>query len=196
MIIKENEILLPMVMPYMTEKDWLLCAKESIHIGLVFNKGIDGASNSDAATWLENHDNISHPETNRELKDEINLPSGYLSTEQMTAMLNTLPTDLTFIDNEDIIRYYSEGKHQVFTRTRTIIGRNIYLCHPPKLVPVIKKLIDDFRAGRKDADIVPVRRGSRIDLVRYYAVRDDSGSYVGTLEVTEEISGILELLKE
>ncbi|MCD8562009.1 MAG: protein phosphatase 2C domain-containing protein, partial [Acholeplasmataceae bacterium] len=63
------------------------------------------------------------------------------------------------LDDEDIIRYYSEGKHQVFTRTRTIIGRNVYLCHPPKLVPVIRNMIEDFRSGRKDSQIVPVRKG-------------------------------------
>ncbi|MDD2393150.1 MAG: DUF438 domain-containing protein [Eubacteriales bacterium] len=195
MIIKENEILLPMLLPLMSDSDWLLVAKESVHIGYVFNKGIEGSSNSDAATWINsNEDGCGSADL--KYRDEINLPSGFMSTDQMTAMLNTLPTDLTFIDDEDIIRYYSEGKHQVFTRTRTIIGRNVYLCHPPKLVPVIRNMIEDFRSGRKDSQIVPVRKGSKLDLVRYYAVRDDEGTYIGTLEVTEEISGIIDLVRE
>ena len=82
----------------------------------------------------------------------------------------------------------------MFARTRTIIGRNVFLCHPPQLVPRIRQLIASFRRGRKDQAIVPVRKGNRLDLVRYYAVRDESGAYMGTVEVTEEISGIIDLV--
>ncbi len=190
MIVKENHILLPMLKPHMSEEDWLLVARESSIIGYALNKGVEGASNSDAMTWLQNATHEGKRQTSS--AGTIELPSGQLSLAQLTAMLNTLPTDLTFIDHDDIIRYYSEGKHQVFTRTRTIIGRDVYLCHPPQLVPVIRKLIEAFRGGSKDEEVVLVRKGSRLNLVRYYAVRDDAGQYVGTVEVTEEISEIVE----
>lgn len=193
MIVQENDILLPMLAGVMTEADWILAAQESVHIGYIFNKGITGASNSDAATWLlEKTGGVMQEPVQPE--DKIRLPSGNFTVAQLTAMLNTLPTDLTFIDNDDVIQYYSEGEHQVFTRTRTIIGRNVYLCHPPLLVPRIKKLIEAFRSGQKDEAIIPVRKGSRLDLVRYYAVRDEQGTYMGTVEVTEEVSGLLEKL--
>lgn len=190
MIVQENDILLPMLAGVMSEADWILAAQESVQVGYVFNKGITGASNSDAATWLLEKTGgvIQEPV---QPADTIRLPSGHFTVAQLTAMLNTLPTDLTFIDSDDVIRYYSEGKHQVFTRTRTIIGRNVYLCHPPLLVPRIRKLIEAFRSGQKDEAIVPVRKGSRLDLVRYYAVRDEEGTYLGTVEVTEEVSGLL-----
>jgi hypothetical protein len=193
MIVQENDILLPMLAGVMNDADWILAAQESVHIGYVFNKGITGASNSDAATWLLEKTGGVMQEPDQP-EDKIRLPSGNFTVAQLTAMLNTLPTDLTFIDSDDVIQYYSEGKHQVFTRTRTIIGRNVYLCHPPLLVPRIKKLIEAFRSGQKDEAIVPVRKGSRLDLVRYYAVRDDEGTYLGTVEVTEEVSGLLEKL--
>ena len=194
MIVQENGILMPMLLGVMSEADWILAAQESEQIGYVFNKGIAGASNSDSATWLLDKTGgvLQEPE---QPTDKIKLPSGNFSVAQLTAMLNTLPTDLTFIDSEDIVQYYSEGKHQVFTRTRTIIGRNVFLCHPPLLVPRIKRLIEAFRSGGKDAAIVPVRKGSRLDLVRYYAVRDDQGTYLGTVEVTEEISALVEKFK-
>lgn len=195
MIVKEEDILLPMLMPHMTDEDWLVVAQESRHIGYVFNQGIEGGSQSDALTWQLSHEG-QKTETQSTPEDGIRLPSGHLTIDQLTAMLNTLPTDLTFADSNDIIQYFSEGKHQVFTRTRTIIGRDLYLCHPPQLVPVIKKLIADFRSGKKDQEIVPVRKGSLLNLIRYYAVRDDQGAFVGTLEVTEEISGILECLQD
>lgn len=193
MIIQENEILIPMLLGVMSEADWILAAQESIHIGYVFNKGIEGASNSDIATWLmEKTGGVDqHPV---QPVDKINLPSGNFTVVELTAMLNTLPTDLTFIDKDDTVQYYSEGKHPVFGRTRTIIGRNVYLCHPPLLVPRIKKLIEAFKSGKQDEAVVPIRKGNRLDLVRYYAVRDEQGTYLGTVEVTEEISGLMDRL--
>jgi DUF438 domain-containing protein len=192
MIIKENDILLPMLMNYMEMDDWILVARESSQIGYAFNKGIEGASNSDAMTWLNKQQEVDdRPHLSSE-NTTIELPSGRLTPDQLTAMLNTLPTDLTFIDEADVVQYYSEGKHQVFKRTRTIIGRDVYLCHPPHLIPVIRELIRSFKNGERDSKIVAVRRGGRLDLVRYYAVRDDHGKYIGTVEVTEEISEIIE----
>lgn len=193
MIVKENEVLMPMLLTHMKEADWVLAAQESTIIGYVFNQGIEGASNSDAQTWLNAH--LGEKEALPEKEEgKIQLPSGNLTVEQLNAMLNTLPTDLTFTDENDIIQYYSEGKHQVFTRTRTIIGRDLYLCHPPALVPTIKKLIGEFRSGEKDEEVVAIRKGNLINLVRYYAVRDGEGKYMGCVEVTEEISGTLEML--
>lgn len=199
MVIKENEIMMPMLMHYMADEDWKLAAQEGIRIGYVQNQGIPGASNSDAQTWLSQQVQKVSPSdqsqgTDADTDGTIVLPSGRLTADQLTIMLNTLPTDLTFIDEDDVIRYFSEGKHMVFARTRTIIGRNVYLCHPPHLVPTIRKLIESFKAGEKDSMIVPVRIGNRINLVRYYAVRDNRGAYRGTVEVTEEISEILDIM--
>jgi len=204
MILKENSILMPMLKPCLSDEDWIVVAQEGLRIGYVLNQAIPGATNSDAVTWL--NDRLDGREKDaqgkavpvesgdsQETKGKICLPSGRFTEAQLTAMLNTLPTDLTFIDSNDVIQYYSEGKHQVFARTRTIIGRNVYLCHPPQLVPTIRALIESFKSGERDAKVVPVRRGSRLDLVRYYAVRDEHGAYLGTVEVTEEISGILNL---
>lgn len=191
MIVKENDILLPLLFEHMTESDWVLTAQESRIIGYVFNQGIEGASNSDAETWLMTKTK-GVSQVLPAVDDSVNLPSGHLTLEQLTAMLNTLPTDLTFVDSDDVIRYYSEGKHQVFLRTRTIIGRDLYLCHPPQLVPTIRKLIKAFKAGEKDEEIVLMKKGSLHNLIRYYAVRNEQGEYLGALEVTEEISAIIE----
>lgn len=198
MVVKERDILIPMLDHHMTERDWELVAQESSIIGYVFNKGIEGASNSDAMTWLKQQsgESISAIETDTAaVSGRVIMPSGDITIDQLTAMLNTLPTDLTYIDSDNVVRYYSEGKHQVFTRTRTIIGRDVLLCHPPQLIPKIKKLLEEFRSGAKDYEIVPVKIGSKLNLVRYYAVRNEQGEYMGTVEVTEEMSEILELIE-
>ncbi|NLW11903.1 MAG: DUF438 domain-containing protein, partial [Clostridiaceae bacterium] len=156
------------------------------------------ASNSDAMSWLQQQSgqSIAAVDSDNNNDGRVIIPSGDLTLDQLTAMLNTIPTDLTFIDSDNIVRYYSEGKHQVFTRTRTIIGRDVFLCHPPQLIPKIKKLIEAFRSGEKDLEIVPVKIGSKLNLVRYYAVRNKLGEYIGTVEVTEEMSDILELIEQ
>lgn len=195
MIEKEEKILIPMLLEYMKEEDYILAAQESVHMGYVFNQGIEGASTSDANTWLLKKTGGEMQESDY-IKGKIKLPSGDFTELELNAMLNTLPTDLTFADKDDIVRYYSEGKHQVFTRTRTILGRDLYLCHPPQLIPVIKELIADFKSGKKDEMIVPMRKGDRLELIRYYAVRGEDGKYIGTLEVTEEISDQLEMFKD
>ncbi|MDO5649870.1 MAG: DUF438 domain-containing protein [Gallicola sp.] len=195
MIEKEDKILVPMILDSLTEEDFILAAQESVHMGYVFNQGIEGASNSDANTWLSEKTK-GQMKTRAMEEDKIQISSGSFYPKELEAMLNTLPTDLTYADKDDIVRYYSEGKHQVFTRTRTILGRDLYLCHPPQLIPVIKELIADFKSGKKDEMIVPMRKGNRLELIRYYAVRGEDGEYLGVLEVTEEISDQLEMFKD
>ena len=195
MIEKEDKILVPMILDYLTEEDFILAAQESVHMGYVFNQGIEGASNSDANTWLSEKTK-GEMKTRAMEEDKIQISSGSFYPKELEAMLNTLPTDLTYADKDDIVRYYSEGKHQVFTRTRTILGRDLYLCHPPQLIPVIKELIADFKSGKKDEMIVPMRKGNRLELIRYYAVRGEDGEYLGVVEVTEEISDQLEMFKD
>jgi DUF438 domain-containing protein len=113
MVRQENEILMPMLLSCLTADDWILAAQESESYGLVFNKGITGASNSDAAVWLQHQTGSAKRDAPRE-EGKVNLPSGRLTVAQLTCMLNTLPTALTFIDSDDVVQYYSEGKHQVF----------------------------------------------------------------------------------
>lgn len=83
----------------------------------------------------------------------------------------------------------------VFARTRTIIGRDVRLCHPPKAVPVVEQMLSDFKAGTKDVEVRILEKGTKIFLIRYFAVRDDDGHYVGTLETTEEISQVLGMIQ-
>ena len=200
MIKKENEILAPLLIDKLKPADWKVISEESYQIGYAFNGGIEGASPSDAAMWLEKQQGIKHDEP--KLADEeaieglIKLPSGRIQLTELVYMLNTIPTDLTYTDAEDNVAYFSEGKHPVFARTRTIIGRDVRNCHPPKSLPVVNQLLEDFKAGTKDEETRVIIRGTKILLVRYFAVRDEAGKYIGTVETTEEISEILKKVEE
>lgn len=185
MIGKENNILIPMLMENMTEDDWKMVARESRHIGYVFSDTIEGASPSDATVWATGDDNL-------DMGGDVVLPSGHFSYSELTSLLNTLPGDITFIGPDNRVRYFSEGKDRVFPRTRTIIGRDVANCHPPKSLAVVENLIEDFRSGKKDEEIFWIQRGGAFVLIRYYAVRDN-GEYLGVVEVTEEIANLRSL---
>ena len=127
---------------------------------------------------------------------KIRLASGEFSVEELTCMLNALPFDITFVDKNDKVAYFSEGKERTFPRTRAIIGRNVSNCHPPSSVHVVEKIVEDFKAGRKDQEDFWIRMGEKYVLIRYYAVRSEQGEYLGVLEVTQDIQPLQELSGE
>ena len=104
--------------------------------------------------------------------------------------MNTLPIDITFVDAEDTVKFFSENKERVFARTRTIIGRKVINCHPPASMHVVQGILEDFRAGKKDQEDFWIKMAGKYILIRYYAVRDDAGKFLGTLEVTQDIGPI------
>lgn len=194
MITKENNILMPMLMGALEADDWLTVARDSADIGYCFNGGMEGASPSDALTWYRWNFSMSGKEDAPEkLGDTITLPSGAFTLEELTSLLNTMPGDITFVGKDDRVRYFSEGKERVFPRTRSIIGREVAHCHPPKSLDIVEKLIDEFKKGTKDEESFWLQRGNQFILIRYYAVRSASGEYLGVMEITEEISALRSL---
>lgn len=123
------------------------------------------------------------------------LPTGSLDATQLKALFDALPVDVTFVDAEDRVRFYSEGK-RVFVRTPAIIGRLVEHCHPPKSVDTVKRILDDFRGGRQSTAEFWIEMKGRFIHIRYYALRDPGGAYLGTLEVTQDATEIRALQGE
>jgi PAS domain S-box-containing protein len=125
------------------------------------------------------------------VKDDIvNLGTGIVSVEQIKLIFNHLPVDITFVDENDKVCYFSSPKKRIFPRTTAIIGRQVNNCHPPESVHVVEKIVESFKSGEKDrADFWIKMRGEYI-LIQYFAVRDDSGVYKGVVEVSQEITDI------
>ena len=126
----------------------------------------------------------------------IYLPSGSFSIEELTYLLNTLPIDITFVDKNDEVRYFSEGKERIFLRTRDVIGRKVQNCHPPKSVHIVEKILRDFKSGKRDNADFWIKLGEKYVLIRYFAVRNEKGEYIGTLEVTQDIAPIQKITGE
>ncbi|HWR23673.1 MAG TPA: DUF438 domain-containing protein [Feifaniaceae bacterium] len=181
MIFKEENILFPMLLETLTSEEWAGIAKEQGEIGYFLIPA--------QPAWAPKGE--AQPEPKPELTaGQIRLPTGVFSVEELTRVLNTLPFDITFVDAEDTVKYFSENKERVFPRTRAIIGRKVINCHPPASMHVVQGILDDFRAGRKEQEDFWIKMGNRYLLIRYYAVRDETGKFLGTLEVTQDISPI------
>lgn len=119
--------------------------------------------------------------------DVLNLKSGYLKLDQLINLLNHLPVDITFIDENDLVKYFNESKERIFVRTRAVIGRKVQNCHPPKSIHIVNKILDDFKSGKRDFAEFWLRLGEKYVYIIYIAVRDNNGNYLGTLEVTQDI---------
>ena len=126
-------------------------------------------------------------------EQKISLPTGSFKLEELLGVLNTLPVDITFIDRDDAVRYFSEGKERIFLRTKSILGRKVQNCHPPNSVHVVEQILNSFKEGKRDSVDFWIHYRGKYVLIRYFAVRDRKGDYLGTLEVSQEVSGIKSL---
>ena len=120
----------------------------------------------------------------------LNLDTGQLTAEQVNLMLTHLPVDLSFVNENDEVIYYSNTEDRIFPRSPGIIGRRVQNCHPPKSVDMVKKILDEFKAGNKDTADFWIQMRGRFIFIRYFAVRDSKGTYKGCLEVSQDVTGI------
>jgi len=186
MIFKEENIMIPMLLEQLTVDEWKSIADESPEIGFIVDKvPVWKPVKSEEAPKQENISEVK--------EGFVKLPSGEFNIEELTCMLNTLPFDITFVNKDDVVKYFSEGKERTFPRTRAIIGRNVSNCHPPASVHIVEKIVEDFKSGAKDQEDFWINAGSKFILIRYYAVRNQAGEYLGVLEVTQDIKPIQEI---
>jgi DUF438 domain-containing protein len=121
------------------------------------------------------------------------LDVGALTLEQVNLLLKHLPVDVTLVDEEDKVLYYSDTKGRIFPRSRAVIGRRVQDCHPPASVHIVNKILAAFRSGQKDVAEFWIQMGERFISIRYFAVRDAAGGYRGCLEVSQDVAGIKRL---
>lgn len=135
-------------------------------------------------------------EVNYWQQGQVTLGTGAISPEQISLIFNNLPIDLTFVDENNIVKYFSNPKHRVFPRTNAIIGRKVENCHPPESVHIVERIVDSFRSGKKDEASFWIPMGPKFVLIKYFAIRDKNNIFRGTLEVSQEISDIRQLKGE
>ena len=123
-------------------------------------------------------------------KRMLQLETGALSKEEVEAVLDSLPVDISFVGKEDRVKYFNKAGKRIFVRTKAVIGRKVQLCHPQKSVQVVNKILESFKTGKKDVAEFWIQMNNRLIHIRYFAVRDKNGKYLGTIEVTQDITDI------
>lgn len=179
---REERILFPMVQDVIPEKVLNALFAESFEIGFPYYTP-------------EQQQEVLSTESSKG-ENEIDLETGLLSIDQIKLLFNHLPVDITFVDEDNKVRYFSTPKKRIFPRTKSIIGRDVHNCHPPESVHVVEQIVESFRAGKKDVASFWINmRGERL-LIQYFAIRDEAGTYKGVVEVSQEISEIQSLTGE
>lgn len=206
MVYKEEQILFPMALEHLSSQEWLEIKRGEDEIGYsLVTPGADwnpqtspepGAQDGSIKKDLgEQGETMELNEFAENLKKNARLPLsvGGLTLEQIDLMLKNLPVDISFVDEHDELRYYSDTPERIFTRTPGVIGRKVQNCHPPKSVHVVQKIIDEFRKGTKDVAEFWIELSGKFIHIRYFAMRDSNGRYRGTLEVSQDVTGIRKL---
>ncbi len=187
MIFKEENILFPTALEKLEPQEWVEILKESPNVGYCFvqpPKEIDQMIEKFLSTIAEEP----------KIEDNtVKLPTGSLTPQEIMAIFNTLPMDITFVDKDDKVKYFSTTKDRIFLRTKSVIGRDVRNCHPPKSVHIVEKILSDFKSGKRDRVDFWINFKGRFIYIRYFAVRDTNGEYLGTLEVTQDITEIKKL---
>lgn len=192
MIYKEESILFPLVLDTLSEDEWAKIQIESKEFGYTLIKPKDKWKPVKVDVEGKILDQGEEPSNN----GYIEFDAGFMSPEEVNAVLNTVPFDITFVDKDGAVKYFTMGKDRIFARPKTVIGRQVSNCHPPASVHVVEKIVKDFMSGKKDHEDFWIRMGPRYALIRYYAIRNDKGEYLGTLEVTQDIAPIQDITGE
>jgi len=178
MTMKEDQILLPMVMDKLTDLEWFEVYRQTLEIGFcLYDPDVE---------WKP--ENLTAEDDIETDSDIIQLPSGSFTKAELQAILNSLPVDMTFVDKNEKVKYFSQGKDRIFHRSRAILNRDVKLCHPPSSVHVVEQILEDFRTGKQDRAPFWIQMKGKFIHIEYFALRDENGDYLGTLEVSQDLT--------
>ncbi len=177
---KDEEILLPMALEKLKEEDWYEISKQTQDIGFCLY--------DPPKTWKPDWVSEDFLTEINSSGGVVNLPSGSFKIEELLALLNTLPIDMTFVDKDDKVKYFSQGKERIFQRNRAILNRDVRLCHPPGSSHIVDKIIEDFKTGKAERAPFWIQMGDKFIHIEYFAMRGENGEYLGTLEVSHDVS--------
>ena len=191
MIFKEDGILFPMCLETLTEDEWIEIYKESPEVGFAFVSPKRDWEYKRVKKEEEREVEIEEMET--PINGAIKFKNGSLTPEEIRSIFEVIPGEVSFVDKNDKVKFFSKGEQRIFTRTKTVIGREVENCHPPGSVHMVEKIVDDFKSGAKDSEDFWIQMGDKFVLIRFFAVRNEQGEYIGTLEYVQNVSSIREL---
>lgn len=180
MVHKEEHILLPVSREKLAESEWAQIHEQTMDYGYCLVEP--------RANWVPTQRPDRPGEDNAATDGFVQLPSGRFSVQELEAVLNALPVDMTFVDKDDRVKYFSQGRDRIFSRSKAILGRDVRHCHPPASAHIVEKILEDFRAGRASRAPFWIQMGPKFVHIEYFALRSPDGGYLGCLEVSHDVS--------
>jgi len=184
MVFKEESILFPTALEKLDAADWVEILRESEEVGYVFIDKPAEASHLIA--------NLTGAIVEEACVGDglITFPTGTVRAEEILPLMNALPVDITFVGADDTVKYFSKGKERIFTRSTSIIGRNVQNCHPPQSLDAVEKIVNSFKDGSKDSYEFWLTIKDKFIYIRFFALRDAAGNYLGAIEVAQDVTHI------
>jgi len=178
---KENNILFPTALKVIGENEWKDIRSQFDELGYCsFTPELARVSTED----------MEVPTSKTEIEGMVSFETGNLSIEEIESIFDTLPVDVTFVDKDDTVRYFSQSKERIFVRTKAVLGRKVQQCHPQKSIHVVNKILEDFKKGKSDVAEFWINFEGKLIHIRYFPVRSRNGEYLGCLEVTQDITDV------
>lgn len=193
MIDKEERILFPTALEKLNDEDWARVKNGEEEIGFAF--GVKPGNAWKPVTIANIHPKGEKADIKSE-QEMLDLNTGKLTLEQINRIFMTMPVDISFVNDKDEVMYYSDTEERIFPRSPGVIGRKIQNCHPAKSHHIVNRILEEFKAGKKDeADFVIDLNGTWVQ-IKYYAIRDKSERYLGCLEFSQDITSIKEIKEQ
>jgi DUF438 domain-containing protein len=187
MFYKEENILYPTALEKLSEREWLAIRAQGPELGYCYVEPGDRWPPATVPPEIM-------PKPGEEVREMsgglLHLNTGTLTPQEVDDLLTHLPIDITYVDKEDTVRFFSQGKERIFPRSPAIIGRKVQKCHPPASLHRVQNILDSFRAGDRDEAEFWIQMQGKFIHIRYFAVRDERGEYQGTIEVTQDLTQI------
>jgi len=181
MIMKEDEILFPMAMDELTDQEWYDVLQQTNEIGYCLFDPTD--------EWIPENVEITGSDLQNDFAGgKVRLPSGSFTIDELTVLLNTLPIDVTFVDKDDKVKFFTQGTHRVFDRNRAILGRDVRMCHPPHSMHIVDQILNDFKSGKESAAPFWIQMQGKFIYINYFPLRDKDGNYLGTIEFSQDLT--------
>ncbi|MRR30242.1 DUF438 domain-containing protein [bacterium] len=192
MFYKEEKILYPAAMTHLKNEDWAAIRKQEPEIGYFIVKPGNKWTGEEVPV-IDLTAPAAAPAPISLVSALLPLDTGALTLEQINLLLTNLPVDVTFVDENDEVRFFSQTRERIFERLPAIIGRKVQNCHPPQSVATVQKILDDFRSKTRDLAEFWIQMGGKFIHIRYYALRDAAGNYRGTIEVSQDLTHLRQL---
>ncbi|MGB9776190.1 MAG: DUF438 domain-containing protein [Anaerolineae bacterium] len=193
MFYKEENILFPTALQLLSEEDWRAIRAQEPEVGYAYVQPggrwpPEGVAAAPAPMPVEAAP--APPEARALASVLLHLDSGTLSPEEVNLILNALPVEITYVDENDTVRYFNRPRERTFLRPPAAIGRKVQKCHPPASLHRVQRILDDFRAGKRDVAEFWIQMQGRFIHIRYFPLRDERGDYRGALEVVQDVTDI------